>query len=568
MTSPLDPRSRPFVGGLALALAHAVAFGLAFPPFDAALLVLLAPLPLILLASWTTGPWRSALATLLGTAPMWFWHHWWIADVSSAALPGITLYLGLWPALFVLICARVRTRWNIPVWTLAPIVWIGLEVLRGEVVFTGYPWFLIAHPLIDLPPIAQAAPIFGAYGVGFVVLLIPTLLAAHLVHGWAQSRFALVATMFCAIVLGMPGDAPEVEGRARIVVVQTAVPQDNKSAWTFAQREQDFVRAVELTLAARDRWPDADLILWPETMFPGIALDADALNEVRTELARADGLSVTPFADAVESLGRGSLAGTPWMIGAIGYDGLDLAIDDSTGAISESWDARYNSLFLVEGGLVSDRYDKQHLAPFGEVLPYVRHWPWLERLVMNVGAQGMSFDLASGDERTILSPAGSSLRVAAPICFEAGSTAVCRALVFDDDGGRRANLLVNPTNDGWFAAHPGGRGHHLLLARWRAAELRTPMVRAANTGISVGIGRDGGLLPGSFIDESGAIVSGRAGVDEWGALMVDVELGDGQRPAWRGGLIAWVLGGLAVIGAIASVVPKPRSRRPAPGDAS
>jgi apolipoprotein N-acyltransferase len=66
---------------------------------------------------------------------------------------------------------------------------------------------------------------------------------------------------------------------------------------------------------------------------------------------------------------------------------------------------------------------------------------------------------------------------------------VCRRLVFDGDE-RRADLLVNLTNDGWFARSIGGRENHLLAARWRCVELRTPMIRAANTGISAMIDTD------------------------------------------------------------------------------
>ena len=83
--------------------------------------------------------------------------------------------------------------------------------------------------------------------------------------------------------------------------------------------------------------------------------------------------------------------------------------------------------------------------------------------------------------------------MATPICFEATAADVCRMLVFGN-GRRRADLLVNVTNDGWFGDFDPGRWQHLQLARWRCVELATPMVRAANTGVSCVIDARGRVL--------------------------------------------------------------------------
>ena len=82
-----DARERPFVAALALGFAHALAFGLAYPPFDAWALVLVAPLPLLVLLSRTSGPLRSALGVWLTSLVSMLWHHWWVADVSALGFP-------------------------------------------------------------------------------------------------------------------------------------------------------------------------------------------------------------------------------------------------------------------------------------------------------------------------------------------------------------------------------------------------------------------------------------------------------------------------------------------------
>ena len=554
----LDPRTRPFIGGLVLAIAHAIAFLLAFPPFDAWFLALVAPLPLMLLASRTRSPRWSALATLIATAPMWLWHHAWIADVTTLGFPLLVLYLSLYPALFVWITARLRTRWPaLPIWVVGPLVWTGLEVIRGEVIFGGYPWFLIAHPLIVWQTFAFASATIGAYALSAITTLPSAVMCAHLLGGWKSSRLGAITLMFFAVVLSLSQGPPNVPRRASVIVVQTAVAQSNRlertpEEWVEA-RAQEFVRMMDLTIGALDRWPDADLIVWPETMFPGFTLSPGALKTVRERFR-------TPYADAVQEFSAGRFAGTPWLIGAIGIDGYRITEDPTTGEPTEAWDDRYNSMFLIEDGVIGDRYDKARLAPFGEVIPYIHHWPWLQRQVLTLGARGMAFDLSAGDGAPVLETQGGALLIGTPICFEAAAWDVCRDLTFTPDGARRADLLVNATNDGWFMDHPGARLNHLLLARWRAAELRTPVIRAANTGISIGINRSGRPIKGTFVDEAGAIIDDRGTVDTWGALKVDVILGTGSSGLWLGGILVWGFGLVGVIGAIGAILPRAKAQ--------
>jgi len=186
------------------------------------------------------------------------------------------------------------------------------------------------------------------------------------------------------------------------------------------------------------------------------------------------------------------------VVGGPGYDGLNIVKDDEGFFEYDEYEGKYNSAFVLARGRVNDRrYDKMHLTPFGEVMPVISRFDRLESMLLSLGARGMAFNLSAGRSPTTLRiPAGDDaepIEIATPICFEATIAGVCRRLVFDN-GTRRAGLMANLTNDGWFSWSDAGRRTHMLTARWRCVELDTPMVRAANTGISSVIDADGRVV--------------------------------------------------------------------------
>jgi apolipoprotein N-acyltransferase len=206
------------------------------------------------------------------------------------------------------------------------------------------------------------------------------------------------------------------------------------------------------------------------------------------------------------------------------------------GGIALPFDQRFNSAYLLlDGHVAAPRYDKIRLTPFGETMPYIRFWPWLQDRLLGLAATGMHFDLAAGRERAVFTiPGFTPIRAVTPICFESTVASLCRSLVFDSQGRRRVDLIVNLTNDGWFGASLIGRLQHLQAARWRSLELGTPTLRAANTGVS------------AIIDARGRVVAwgvdgrpGAAFVD--GVLSGQVALNPGSTPYARvGDLAGWV----------------------------
>jgi apolipoprotein N-acyltransferase len=123
--------------------------------------------------------------------------------------PLLALYLSLASGAYVLLTGTVRaTAAPVPAALAAPILWTGLEVLRGELVFSGYPWFLAGHPLIEAPGLAAPATLLGAYAVSFLVVALAGSVADLV--GWSAStprlgRWGAVLTMVVWAVLAFIG---------------------------------------------------------------------------------------------------------------------------------------------------------------------------------------------------------------------------------------------------------------------------------------------------------------------------------------------------------------------------
>lgn len=474
---------------LVAAAVFDVLFGLSFPPVSVWPLALLSPVPLLWLAWSTKRPGWAGLGVFLGTLPLWLVHHWWLLDVTAMGTPVLMLIMAVYPALFVLIAARIRRRWQWPDWLVAGVLWTGLEFLRGEVIGYGYPWFMVAHPTIESGAARWLASQSGVYGVSLVVVLLSALLlsgaeAKRRWMCWGVRAVSFVGMLVVATALtSIPWMPPAEEDSIVVAVVQTNVPSSNKVDWMLEERIEFFEETVRATADVLEYEPD--LVVWPETMFPGYSLSSDVGG-----LADAFPDSIF-FLQMREALLRFQAElGIPMLVGSVAVD--DPQYVDEEVRVAHTW----NSVFLIEGGDAASRYDKMHLTPFGEVMPYISHFDWLEQALLSLGAPGMTFDLDAGtapahfDVRT---RHDRTVRIVTPICFEATVSPVCRRLVTAPDPD--ASLIINVTNDGWFGDSDSGRRHHALLARWRAAELGVPVLRAANTGISQFIAPGGSHVP-------------------------------------------------------------------------
>jgi len=537
---------------------------LAFPPFSFWGFAFLIPLPLFALArSKRISPARGAFWGAIGSLPGWIWTHYWVHEISIAGLIPLVINLGFYTFLFIWIAMHLVRRFGYAALIL-PLVWVGIEFFRGSIMWTGYPWYLIAHPLIDSPlgVFAMPASIGGVYLVSYlcasysIVLLLSISAPSHQL----RKRAGIVAATIFSLWLGIgylliPAQSDDPQ-RLRVAIIQPDVPQDNRMDWTVRQRVRDWLTLRDLTIAAAEDPKNPgplDLIIWPEGFVPGWTLDPVSL---ATERAEKLAWNLTPRSvdDVPELQGLPSrieatrvvdemlllqqALGVPMVVGSVAYDNLRIVEMDE--GFEYQHDAMYNSAFvLLDGQPQPVWYDKLHLTPFGEIMPYISSWSWLENRLLSFGAKGMQFVLDKGKDARVLSvplkraDGAASAQLATPICFEATLSSVCRRLVFDH-GKRRAGVMINMTNDGWFGSWDPGRKTHQLSARWRCIELNTPMIRCANTGISCVIDHRGRI-------QSDSITPPDSADPKQGYLIDDVDLAQGSTLfASIGDLFGWV----------------------------
>ncbi|MCZ6837209.1 MAG: apolipoprotein N-acyltransferase [Planctomycetota bacterium] len=543
--SSLDTNVKPhaFWQSLVLVSLHGAFFLLAFPPYFLWPLILVAIAPLAWMALQASSTKRALMLTFGTQFLMWLWMGRWMISVTIAGYPAYALYLSIYPLIFVWLIRRLpRNPWvaKLPMTFLLPLLWVGLECLKGSVIWNGYPWFLLAHPTIEWSVQAQSADLLGAYFVSFIVALG----SGVLVDVWRWRRglipkaqvvklVVFVATVFTLnIVYGVWRTSQDKVLRPgpSIFVIQTNLPQDNKIRWTHEAQVRDFRHFIQMTRERIDSLETLpDLIAWPETMLPGFGLEPE-------EIAFLEEGGYFPqdfFSRSIVGL-RNELK-VPFLVGSPVY--LNLRVEDQRFA----WDENYNSVYLIDGEPPYQRYDKKVLTPFGETMPYISAWPWLEKQLLSLGAQGMTFSLDSSDELRLLDLAWQDQKIsmAAPICFEDTVASLCRQMVWRE-GGKKADLFVNLSNDGWYGGSSEGRIQHAQIARFRCIENRLPMVRIVNTGLSM------------LIDSSGNVArtigEGRYGDGRIeGSLLADVQL-DSRRTLYGslGDMWGWICLGLTL----------------------
>lgn len=544
-----------------MALA-AVGFALAFP---SPALWWLAPVSVGAFAFAAVGArslWHLLPAVALCWAGAWSWLQWWILEVSTAGMPALVVYLVGWSVAHALVLRRIDGAFEWPVALSLPLTWIGLETLRGVVLFDGYPWYLIGHPLAEVPLVIQSADLLGVPLVGWLVAALggagcDTLLRRRggRSSGRRASQVAAAATIALLVANAIYGlirldetdalgvDAPD---GPLVLAMQTNVPQSNKIGWAPSQQVRDFENFRRLTLQAfsaeLDRGRVPDVVAWPETMVPGFGLEPATIQVLVEGNWFPGDAFASGLLDLAEALQRSMIVGSP------SFEGFRAE------AARFVWNRHHNSVYVLSPDGARQRYDKVFLTPFGETMPYISAFPWLERRLLDIGARGMRFDQSPGRvvaPMRISSPRG-RWSVATPICFEDTVSWLCRKMAFvrSSEGDaedvpasvlgharwgwrKRSDLFINLSNDGWFGDNDAGRMQHAQIARFRCVENRLPMVRSVNTGLSLVID-SAGRLRGAAVGE------GYGDAREEGALAADVVL-DPRIPVYAalGDLLGW-----------------------------
>jgi apolipoprotein N-acyltransferase len=371
----------------------------------------------------------------------------WLLPIAVLGLPaGLATFTAFGTALARLLWTRGALR----ILALA-VALTASEWLRGHLL-TGFPWNAFGYALTSPLVLAQGAAVIGIWGLTFIAVAIfasPALLTDD--RGETRLR-SLPLVLGIAVLTGLGAfgalrlartPTQFVDG-VRLRIMQPNLQQDVR--FNYAAKQQIMNRYIALSdrvsgpqsLGARD----ATVLIWPESAFPFFLVrDPEALAQI-TQLLKGGTVLITGAMRLAEP-------------------------------VNPADPAVYNSIYVIDhDGSIVSLYDKVHLVPFGEYLPF-------EHLLEKLGLHELTKQrggFLAGDRRRLLSVPGAP--PALPL--------ICYEIVFPGEvaaKGPRPGWIVNVTNDGWFGGSSGPY-QHLQQARVRAIEEGLPLVRAANTGIS------------------------------------------------------------------------------------
>jgi len=376
------------------------------------------------------------------------------------------------------------------------------ELLRGSWPWHGLPWLYLGYTQTPVLVMCQIADVTGVLGVSFLVALVNAWVAMWVLNefrlrGLGESGVRIAGLVLLVAVYGVfRMENERLTAGPTVVVVQPNYPQDNSTGNKGASEEEmlDFhVRATESAIQAH---PGVDLTVWSETIMPPFNPEARVGWRGWTVEEIIDNAK-----DRIATLAREYHSA--FLVGGL-YQG-DFAANDK--GQPEPADKRNSAYFFDSQGELSPlRYDKIHLVPFGEFIPFKEGFPALYRVMISLGPPDMNayaLQAGSDDHLTVyeLQPGGDrpAWRFVTPICFEDIDPGLCAKMFRPESSApdkKRADFLVNITNDGWFLANENSQ--HLQAAIFRSIENRVPSVRSVNTGISGFIdplGHTSGLLP-------------------------------------------------------------------------
>jgi apolipoprotein N-acyltransferase len=376
----------------------------------------------------------------------------------------LALYHGAFGLLISLLASPAEDRgmnpFNRRALLLAPFAWVAVELARTRI--TGFPWNLLGISQVDNIPLAHIATLTGVYGLSFEIMVVNTALAAAFVlrteRGQRSKRKPLLLATAAAVVVLQAGrliSPPVVPTDHTARLVQQNIPVLQGGDWTKEYFEGTLRDLSRISLlgpgvnAVGQNYPPAspvhpDLIVWPESPAPFYTTDP-------------------LFRETVSNIARE--AQTWVLVGSLGIR--------NAGDTPERATELYNSGSLVNpSGEWGERYNKMHLVPFGEYVPFKRVFGFAGGLTKEVG------DFSPGTSRAALQ-AGSKIGVF--ICYES---------IFPDEirqlAANGAEVFVNISNDGWYG-DSGAYAQHLKQARMRAVENDRWLLRDTNTGVTAAI---------------------------------------------------------------------------------
>ena len=354
-------------------------------------------------------------------------------------------YLGLYHGVFGLFVSLLaRADDNRRALVLAPFLWVAIELARTRI--SGFPWNLLGISQVDNVALCRIASWTGVYGISFEIALVNVALAVAFLIPRPKRGMMFAAALAAAAVLqsGRLMEAPPAKADHVALLVQQNIPV--AANWTpayFQQTLQELIDLSEKSSTTNGKEPHVDLIVWPESPAPFFTNDA-SFRQVLSNLARST---------------------SAWIV--VGAIGSNAPHPNDEGPL-------FNSAALISPqGEWTTRYDKVHLVPFGEYLPFPSLFSFAGGLTKEVG------QFERNTSRQPLNAGGEKLGIF--ICYES---------IFPDEVRQSADLgaqlFVNISNDGWYG-DSGAYAQHLNQTRMRAIENDRWILSATDTGVTAAI---------------------------------------------------------------------------------
>jgi apolipoprotein N-acyltransferase len=401
--------------------------------------------------------------------------------VAAGILVLFCLYLGLYHALFGALIEAFRKRFGRQIALLmVPFAWVAVELARARI--TGLPWDPLGVAQVDNPLLIRLAPITGAYGLSFIIAAVNALWLIRIrIRERRFTRLTLTVAGVILIVLYVAGLRLIANPKASPTTATATLVQENLEVGAANTGPQPTTQQFLDSFSYLSRYPSprfllgipelastpsvylirqqnsaqgttlsesvptpADLIVWPESPAPFQDLDPQ-------------------FRNAMSALARETQ--TPIIVGNTGFE--------PNPNVKFGYTPYNRASFIAPDGNFAGHYDKMHLVPFGEYVPYKEFFFFAKSLLNEVGL------FEPGKQRTVFKTGGHTYGVF--ICYES---------IFGDEirhlTQQGADVLINISNDGWYG-DTSAAWQHLNMVRMRAIENHRWILRATNTGVTAAV---------------------------------------------------------------------------------
>jgi len=446
--------SRPI--RLLLALSSGVALAFSFPLFNVSILAWIAP-AILMVAILNETPRFALLLGWLQGAAFYLISVPWIYTVMRQYGPLPRIQAGGVLILMVIASAAFHAAFAFAVaWMgrygtgraclAAPFLWVSLEFLLLHLPDVGFPWNLLGYAAAQNLAFMQLTTITGIFGLSFLVAAYNALIAWTAQRPARENKGMYVVCQATSLILGVvavfgPRFVPRAPSDHVAHLVQINLPQSMNypSNWMDAH-SSDLDQVEQISDSAAQKIPG--LVVWPEVPAPLSLQDGRFLLRAR-RIARTTG------------------------------DGFLLGVVDWKRLPNGEIGATNSAALLDRSGALDLMYDKIHLVPFGEYVPWRKWLTFAGKLTADIG------DFQRGTQARVGRLSGEP--VSAFICYEA---------IFPNEVRRfalaGADLFINISNDGWFGGS-AAPAQHLAMARVRAVENRRWLLRDTNNGITVSV---------------------------------------------------------------------------------